>query len=95
MALINKFNVGITLKIVNEAGTKDSVNIQPKGRITLSQGWKLDPHYSKEYAEMIIDTEVPLPASTSLAPTPPQKTLTQSSSPSPSPSPAVSEPEPA
>ena len=54
MPLINKLTVGVTLNIVDATGKKDTINIQPKGRVELATGWSLDPSNLKEYNGFIV-----------------------------------------
>jgi hypothetical protein len=53
---INKLKTLKVIRIINADGTKDSVNLQPGGRIDLAAGAKLDPAYAKEYKQYLTDT---------------------------------------
>jgi hypothetical protein len=59
MPLINTLKSGVTLKIVNAEGKKDSVNIQPKGKIHLPPGWRIDPAFAREYESFVMNTAKP------------------------------------
>lgn len=79
MSLINTLTVGITLNVVDADGKKDSVNIQPKGRIDLPAGYSVDPQYAREYQTYVMG--IPPVAST---PTPaPSRTPTPAPAPTP------------
>jgi len=56
MPLINSLTVGVTLKIILADGTKDSINIQPKGKVSLPAGAVVDPAYVAEYNQYIVNT---------------------------------------
>lgn len=64
MSLINTLKSGVTLKIINAQGQKDSVNIQPKGKITLPAGWSLDPAFTREYQSYVINSKQTQPTPT-------------------------------
>lgn len=57
MALLNKTKFPVTLHIVDTNGKKDTVNLQPAGRIdTLPSGFMLDRDFEKIHAEYVRDT---------------------------------------
>lgn len=60
--LINKMNVSQTIKIVNAKGVKDSVNLQPNGRIEIPTGWSVDPNHAASYMSSVKDTDGSLAA---------------------------------
>lgn len=53
MLLINRTKELITLKIVNEAGHTDSINIQPQGRVTMPEGYSLPESHVDQYKQII------------------------------------------
>ncbi len=53
MLLINRTKELITLKIVNEAGHTDSINIQPQGRVTMPEGYNLPESHVDQYKQII------------------------------------------
>lgn len=52
--LINTLKSGVTLKIVNAQGKKDSVNIQPRSKVVLPAGYVIDPAFAKEYQSYVL-----------------------------------------
>lgn len=57
MPIINKTSIQHTVPIILANGQKDSVNLQPGGRLTLPAGAILDPTKARQFADTLLDTD--------------------------------------
>lgn len=53
MLLINKTKEQVTLEIANADNQRDSVNLQPQGRINLPEGWQLVGSKLEQYKQIV------------------------------------------
>lgn len=57
MPIINKTNIQHIVPIILADGQKDSVNLQPGGRLNLPAGAILDPTKARQFADALLDTD--------------------------------------
>ena len=65
MQVYNRLDEFVTIEIMLANGSLDSVNIQPRGRVTLPPGAKINPDKAKLYASYTkVKDEAPAPTKT-------------------------------